>query len=432
METIITKLFNKISKVSILLTISFILCSEAIASNNLKHYSDSVSFITLTGKIIDKETGKPITFANIVLTGTSIGTVSNADGEFLLKIPKEKHNEQITITHIGYKGNTSDAIKMKNIDNLIVLEPELIPLKEVIIRNEDPIALLKGAIKNIPHNYRTTPAMLTGFYREAIKQNRKYVSVAEAVLDVYKSAYNNDFTNDKVKIIIGRKDQDVKKMDTLLVKLQGGPVTPFYLDVIKNPGDILSDDMFQNYDYTLTGQVSLDNKRCYVVEFNQKKNVNLPLYKGKIYVDIDNLAIVGLEFSMSEYGLPLAGNLFVKKKPLTLKFETLGVDYYIRYTEFNGTWCLNYVRSELKFKCKWKRKLFSSTYSTMLEMAVTDIDTTNINKFKSKETSKITDVFSDEAGAFKNDEYWGDYNIIKPDESIQVAIEKLSKKLKKK
>ena len=68
----------------------------------------------------------------------------------------------------------------------------------------------------------------------------------------------------------------------------------------------------------------------------------------------------------------------------------------------------------------------------MSEMAVTDIDTTNINKFKTSENTKLYDIFSDKVEDFKNTEFWGDYNIIKPDESIQTAINKLSKKLKKK
>jgi hypothetical protein len=170
---------------------------------------------------------------------------------------------------------------------------------------------------------------------------------------------------------------------------------------------------------------------CYVVNFNQKKDVNAPLYKGKIYIETETLAIAGIEFGLSEYGLPLATSMFITKKPLTMKAEVTGADYYVRYAKSNGKWNLNYVRSELKFKCKWKKRLFSSNYTTAIEMAITDIDTTNISKIKYSETSKMSDIFTDKAYAFKNNDFWGDYNIIKPDESIQNAIEKLSKKLKK-
>ena len=94
------------------------------------------------------------------------------------------------------------------------------------------------------------------------------------------------FSDDKVKVLIGRKGQDVKRMDTVVVKLQGGPVTPFYLDIAKNPENIFSDDNIKNYDFSLKGQISLDNERCYVIEFNQKPIENLALYKGVIYIEV--------------------------------------------------------------------------------------------------------------------------------------------------
>jgi hypothetical protein len=418
-------------RVLIISALCFVITNESIAGPKPRQNSDSLNFIALTGKVLDKETRKPIMFASISLNGTNIGTVANADGEFLLKVPKSKVNEQVSFSHLGYKNSKMSAESLKGTEAVVYLEPETIALKEVIIRSEDPVILLKGALSNVPKNYRTEPVMLTSFYRETIQQNKKYVSVAEGVLEAYKSAYNS-FSNDKVKVLIGRKGQDVKKMDTVVVKLQGGPITPFFLDIVKNPENVLSEDYFKYYDYTLAGQVSIDDIRCYVIEFNQKKDVDMALYKGKIYIEMDNLAIVGAEFDVSENGLPQANVLFVKKKPLTMKVDILRANYFVRYTKNSGKWGLNYVRSELKFKCKWQKRFFTSTYATMVEMAVTDIDTVNVNKFNRKETIKSTDIFSDRAEDFKNDEFWGDYNIIKPDESIQSAILKLSKKLKKK
>jgi hypothetical protein len=56
---------------------------------------------TLFGKITDGS-GKPVDMANISLKGFPIGTVSNADGEYLLRVPSKK---QITIVYsiIGYQ-----------------------------------------------------------------------------------------------------------------------------------------------------------------------------------------------------------------------------------------------------------------------------------------------------------------------------------------
>jgi hypothetical protein len=394
--------------------------------------NDTSAVISVSGKVLDKITQKPVSYANVYLVGSSIGTVTNTDGEFLIKVPKEKSKEQIGVTHLSYKTYKVAVEQLKDLNNTILLDQDIIPLSEVVIRSDDPVILLKGALYNIKKNYRTEPNMVTGFYRETVQQNKKYVSIAEAVLDAYKAPYANVFTQDRVRILIGRKSQDVKKMDTVLFKLQGGPITPFYLDVVKNPEDLISEENMEYYKYTLSGQVTLDNMRCYVISFDQREGEKNAVYKGKIYIETESLAIVCIEFGLSENGLEQANTMFVKKKPLTMNIETNQAEYYVKYAKSNGYWNLSYVRSELKFKCKWKKRLFNSSYTTMVEMAVTDIDTTNINKYRSSETTKLTDIFSEKVDDFRNDEYWGDYNVIKPDESIQSAIEKLNKKLKKK
>ena len=144
--------------------------------------------------------------------------------------------------------------------NTIKLIPDPIPIQEVIIRTGDPAELLRKAIARIAKNYGNTPAMLTGFYRETIKQNRHYVAVSEAVIDIYKSGYKNNFEFDRLKIYKGRKSQDVKRMDTVIFKLQGGPKTSLLLDVVKNPAALLTEDFFEYYNYKLNGIVNIDER----------------------------------------------------------------------------------------------------------------------------------------------------------------------------
>jgi hypothetical protein len=51
-------------------------------------------------------------------------------------------------------------------------------------------------------------------------------------------------------------------------------------------------------------------------------------------------------------------------------------------------------------------------------------------KIPGKEKLRYTDVFSDKVEAFTDPEFWGDYNVIEPDQSIESAIRRLSRKLK--
>jgi CarboxypepD_reg-like domain len=393
---------------------------------------DTIKYVSLSGKLIDKESREPVVFATVYVLGTSIGTVSNSDGEFILKFPSNLKDVKIGIKHIGYKNYSLPLSNMQlDVMNEIKMAKEAVQIKEVVIMKKDPLELLRGAMSRISNNYSTQPVMMTGFYRETVKQNRSYVSIAEGVLNAYKSSYSKILDEDRVKIYKGRKGQDLKKMDTVTFKFQGGPKTTFVLDVVKNPETLLSAEYMAYYDYKLTGVTTFNDKNCYVIEFDQKLDVDNPLFKGVIYIDIDNLAIVGLQFRLSDMGLEKATELLVKKKPTGMKIETLAANYLVNYSVWKDKWYLNYVRSELRFKCKWPRKLFTSNYTIMSEMAITDIDTANLTKFKFSESAKLSDIFTEQVSAFFDPNYWGDYNFIKPDENIQIAIEKLSNKLRR-
>ncbi len=397
---------------------------------NREKAQQDTAFKVFTGKVIDQATRKPVIFANVYLIGSSLGTVTNAEGEFILKVPASELNRKLGISNLGYKNMVVNLSELKSRENVFRLELAATPLEQVVIRSDDPVELLKMAYRRINENYNLNPEMQVGFYRETVKQNRSYVAVAEAVLDVYKSPYTSLMDYDRVRIFKGRKSEEVKKMDTLMFKLQGGPRTSFLLDVVKNPGEILSEEYFDMYNFTFAGFAAIDGRDNYVIKFDQREGVEIPLYKGTIYLDTKNMAFSRIDFSFSDKALEVADNELVRKKPMDLKIDVLGADYMINYRVLDEKWYLNHVRSELVFKCIWKKKRFNATYTTALEMAVTDRNTDNITKAKYRDQSKMNDIFADKVNAYKDEDFWGDYNYIKPEESIESVINRLNKKLR--
>ncbi|MGD9993908.1 MAG: carboxypeptidase-like regulatory domain-containing protein [Salinivirgaceae bacterium] len=55
--------------------------------------------ITVKGKIVD-ENGEPLPGASIIQKGTSIGTISDANGSFLLSVPSDA---TLIVSFIGFK-----------------------------------------------------------------------------------------------------------------------------------------------------------------------------------------------------------------------------------------------------------------------------------------------------------------------------------------
>ena len=394
-------------------------------------YQDSTSYQSFHGIIVDSRTKNPIIFANVFLRGTNIGTVSNSEGEFLIKVPMYIENKVIEISSVGYKNYQIHVDLLQPEDNEIIMEPNPIPIEEVTIINQEARDLIAAAVRKISSNYSNDPVMITTFYRETIKQNRNYVSVSEAVLDGYKSAYTNVTDLDRVKIFKGRKSQDVRKMDTILFKLQGGPQTMFMLDIVKNPDEFLDEESMALYKYQMGGVISIDDRQAYVIDFDQIESTEFPFYTGRLYIAVEDLAFVGLEFRISDKGLKYASQYLVRKKPLGMRIDINGAKYLVNYRYAEGNWHLNYVRSELQMTVRWNRRLFRSVFSTMSEMAMTDIDTENIERYRFRVTTNIGDIFADQVNDFQDPEFWGEYNIIQPEETIQSAIQRIERKLQR-
>jgi hypothetical protein len=394
-------------------------------------YQDSTEYQSFQGKVVEIHTDNPIIFASIFLSGTNIGTVSNSEGEFLIKIPMFLENKVIGFSSIGYKNLEIPVGQLNPEGNLVELEPNPILIEEVTIVNQDARDLLNMAMQSIPENYSKDPVMLTSFYRETIKQNRNFVSVSEAVLDSYKSSYTNVSDMDRVKIFKGRKSQDVKKMDTVLFKLQGGPQTMFLLDIVKNPGELFDSEIMDYYIYQMGGIININDRQAFVITFRQMEHVDIPLYAGKVYIGVDDYAIIGAEFQILEENLKNANQYLIRKKPISMRIEVNNANYLVSYRLIDGTWSLNYVRTELMFTVRWKKKLFRSRFTTMTEMAVTDIDTRSITKYKFRETTKRSDIFADQVSNFEDPDFWGEFNIIQPEESIQSAIQRIERKLQR-
>ncbi len=413
-----------------IIAVLFILLLSLAAASQV--FSQEVlSYTSYSGIILDNKNSKPIVFANVVLKGTNIGTVTNADGEFIIKAPADWTVEGLEITHLGYESKNLELANLKEKDNEIRLKLATVAIEEVMVSYGDPEQLLLKAIENIPENYSNKPVMLKAFYRETIKQNKNYVGVAEAVVDIYKAEYQK-VSSDRTQVYKGRKSQDVKKMDTVIVKLQGGPFITLMLDIAKHPGDILTPAFMSYYDYTYGGMTSVKDRQTMIIKFEPKEYIEDPLYEGRIFLDADNLAIIGIDFSLDEDKVSEAAALFIRRKPSSMKIEIESANYLTKYRIYEGTWYLSYVRSELDFKCRWKKKMFSSKYSLMSEMAITDVEKENIHKIKFNEAARYSDVLAEQVTQFNDPDFWGNDNIIKPDESIEEAIDKLSRKLKRK
>jgi hypothetical protein len=424
-----TKIYLSVIASALLLLVSAGDLSASAAAGKTKKEQQQLTIIR--GRVVDAETNQPLIFAGIAVQGSNVSTVTNLDGEFTLKIGAGETGN-IEISYVGYKNRVMaiDEMKTNGQRNVIELETAMIPIKEIIVKPLIPTEIMEQVISRFEDNYPVVPNDMTAFYRETIRKNRSYISIGEAIVEVFKAPYQNDLRFDAVRIYKGRKSNDVEKMDTVLFKLQGGPTTTLYLDVVKNPETFLTKEAIDQYDLELSSIVVIDDRTNYVINFYQKPFITTPLYQGRLFIDIETYAVAQAEFSFNLENKELATSMFIRKKPMGMQVTPEVTSYMVRYREMDGKWYFTHSRAEVKFKVAWKKKLFNTNYTTMSELAITDRTEQDVVKFTSKERIRPTDVFSEEVAAFADPDFWGDYNVIEPDQSIEAAIRRLSRKVK--
>ncbi|WP_395625478.1 carboxypeptidase-like regulatory domain-containing protein [Daejeonella sp.] len=428
MKTIIKSLNREIKIIALFLLISNPLSAAALTFGNQSPINDSTNFSQFKGKVSDSRTKSGLSFATLSLIGDNISTVTNSEGDFSLKVPNHKIESRLLISFIGYKNKIIKLNELKAENNTILLEPYNIALGEVIVSTNNAEQLLKQVLSKIEQNYGTDQNLMTGFYRETIKKRKTYLSLTESVVEIEKQAYNNS-AEDIIQLFKGRKYTDYTKLDTLSFKLQGGPYTCIHLDIMKYPEIIFTDDPLTYYNFTLENNTQIGDDKVYVLSFKQKPQISEPLYFGKLYIDMESLAVISATFNLNVENRKAASSFFTQKKPSGSEVYPTIASYQINYRESNGKWLFAYSRGDISFKVNWTKKLFNSNYDSTIELAVTNFGESFIDPKKPSVILKRNVIMIDKVSNFTDVEFWGEYNIIEPEKSIEAAIKKIQKKI---
>ncbi|MGA2822475.1 MAG: carboxypeptidase-like regulatory domain-containing protein, partial [Bacteroidales bacterium] len=140
----------------ILLPIVFLLFFHPISGQN---------FIEIKGRVVDSTSGNPLSFAQISLHHTGIGTTSNEDGNFHLDIPAGNREDTLLIYYLGYE-TRKIPVKACLVPSVeISLKTVILQLSEVEVIGLTPQEVIRRAVEGIPANYGKNPLILTAFIR---------------------------------------------------------------------------------------------------------------------------------------------------------------------------------------------------------------------------------------------------------------------------
>lgn len=382
----------------------------------------------ITGVISDFETGEPLPFATIGIMSKGRGTVTNNNGEFGLKITRDCINDSLSVSYLGYYNREIPVREALDNNFNIKMMREYISIPEIIIRNQAPQEILRKAYNAISLNYGKTPAGMTAFYREAIIKRSKLQIYSEAILQIYKSAYSGSISGDQIKIVKSRKIENTDIKDTLTVRLKAGLSSCLMLDGARNPFDFLSPENYSQYDYRMTDIVTIDEESAFVIEFVQKPDIEIPLFKGSIYINTYDYAIVQAEFELNPEYIHKSKDDFISYQARGYSIRPVSVKYSVSYRKLNNRYFLNHVRGDLAFIAKQKKRLFNTSFDVFFEMAVTDINLYNVTRFEREELAPIHSVFSKTIISY-DPVFWGNQDFLKPEDNLLQALKNMKVKL---
>ncbi len=383
----------------------------------------------ISGIVKDQKTKRPLAHVSVTAAGTDIHTVTNDDGRFTLKANQQP--AYILLSHIGYRTRRHQLSQGSNLDLQLTMVPSTITLKEIIVSADDPQAIVKAAMSHIPQNYAQQPELVRCFYRETARRGSRFISIAEAVVDMYKSSYTYGPERDGVGILKGRRLMSMKARDTLGVKIQGGPMLPVMADVAKNPEYLLNIDCLPYYTFQMETPTIIDEQPHFVITMTPSPHTLFPLMGGRLYIHQQTLTISRAELELDVSDWRRASDYMLVRKPFRLRFRPKELTMTIVYqTGDDGITRMSYLRNQMRFNCDWRRRLFAHTFTTVCEMVVTDRlqQGKAAKRPRGRNSFSFKERFYDRVEYFEDPTFWADYNIIEPTESLEHAIEKLKKR----
>ena len=411
--------FKSWLKKSVSLLIILTACAVVVRAQQ----EPSLPFV-VNGIVKDASNGRPLKSVNISIPGTHISTVTNEEGTFSIKAPERP--KRLRFSHIGYQTTLRNV--PENAKSMTVkIIPNTVVLNDVIVMMDDPEKIVKIAINKIPDNYSLSAEQDRCFYRETAQKRKKFIYIAEAVTDMYKTGYNRDINADRVAIHRGRRIVSPKLSDTLSVKVIGGPVQATILDVVKNRPFLLCDEELYFYNMKMEQPVRIDDRPQYVISISPRYRTDYALYYGQLFIDKETLSFTRISLQLDMSNIDNATRAMLVRKPVGVKFRPKELSLLVNYTYDEGVSRLSYLSTVFRFNCDWKKHLFATSFTAINEMVVTDRHLSGFTPIRRKDSFSERESLYDQQTNFSDDNFWKDYNIIEPTETLEKAINRIIK-----
>ena len=179
--------------------------------NHLKHFlllavlticftATAVAQGTVKGKVVDAENNEPLIGATVSVSGTTLGTVTDIDGNFVLKLTSSKAT--LEFKYLGYQDKTMKVTQKGNVDlGTIALSLDAKTLGDVVITSSIAVA-------------RKTPVAVTTLAPEFIEEKlgtQEFPEILKSTPGVYATKQGGAYGDSKINMR-GFKSENIAVM----------------------------------------------------------------------------------------------------------------------------------------------------------------------------------------------------------------------------
>ena len=377
----------------------------------------------VSGVVIDQNQA-PVSFANVIFKGSTIGTVSDENGKFYLE--SEKTYNTIEVSFLGFK-TKQVPVKQRDFNLKIVLEESAAVLSEVKlysgrVKNKDNPAI--GILKKVWAKKRKNGLKKFRYYEydkyEKIEfdlntidekfKKKKIFKGMEFIFDQVDTSsvtgknYLPIFINESLYKVYGKNTIPKKVNEKLIANKNSGFnenqgliafIKQLYVDYdIYNNWITIFDKSFTSplsrlgpatYNYVLADTAFIDNKWCYNIVFYPRRDNELT-FKGDFWVNDTTFAVKEIEMTASKN----ANINWVKDIYIEQKFEVLNDSIFLLKRD--------YIMSDFAYSKKEKTKGVYGRKTTIYDNHVFDL--------KRPDSYYVKDVLETEDIYNKTEDFW--------------------------
>ncbi|HRP91779.1 MAG: carboxypeptidase-like regulatory domain-containing protein [Ignavibacteriaceae bacterium] len=394
--------------------------------------------LIIKGKVTDKTTSQPLSFANIRVANSTLGSAANVDGEYEIKITQGTY--KLIASFIGYYSDTLEVTVNQNISDInfnllqtkvdlqeIVIKPGENPAIEIIrkaiekrkvrnqkLQNYEVEAYTKGLIRTIEEIFAGNNSIGVGLGGSDTTE-----LIISGILENHSRNYFEQ-PNQFKSIILARKQS--ANFPPSINTLTGGRLIQNFYDNDVNflgrdlPGPI-SDNALQYYYFYIENVLAQNDKKVYQI-YMEPDNPADPGFAGKVFIEDSTFDLIKVDLILNRAAN--TGNLFdtvnIYQQFDEYDNNIMPVDYRL-FVKANvlGLVRFGFELNTIMFNYKINKTLPEDIFNKAIVTVIPEAD--NVDSSYWKNTQTIPNTFEEELAYKRIDSlenipknFWDDFS----------------------